>query len=313
MLAGCGSGNDSATSTTTTTKAAGATTTSAGGGTPLSAGAGPAVGDCLEPMTQPIAAGNQLPAIVSCDDPHGGEVVSILEIPDPGDGTYPGWGRDLEGADDQVGACRGRGDDPGALGEFLGSTPLQLSDDQIAKGAADAYAVTGVQYAMYIPGPAAWAAGERWLACSAVLSNRLKVPSSYTGTLRGALAKPGELDVQFSWCKQQPPDSRDTFTVVPCSEPHNYEQLASYSAGSGDAVYPGDDVLGALAEELCPVVSSEATGKRSDDLPAGIGLGWTYPLEYEWADGDRSVRCFAVTEDGESTGGVGMGTSKIGG
>ena len=53
----------------------------------------------------------------------------------------------------------------------------------MAKGAFGAYAVTGIQYATFIPGPAAWQAGERWLACSAVLSNRLKVPSSYTGTL----------------------------------------------------------------------------------------------------------------------------------
>lgn len=181
----------------------------------------------------------------------------------------------------------------------------------MAKGAFGAYAVTGIQYATFIPGPAAWQAGERWLACSAVLSNRLKVPSSYTGTLKGALAKPGSLDEQFSWCKQQPPDSRDTFTVVPCSEPHNYEQLASYSAGSNDTQYPGDEALGALAEELCPVLSSQATGKRSDDLPDGIGLGWTYPLEYEWSNGDRAVRCFAVTEDGDSTGGIGMGTAKL--
>lgn len=270
-------------------------------------------GDCLEAMTQSIASGNQLPAIVPCDEPHGGEVVSVLQMPDPTDDTYPGWGRNLEGADDQVAACVGTGDDPGDLETFLGSTPLSLTDAQVAKGAFDAYAVTGVQYAMYIPGPAAWSAGERWLACSAVLSNSLRVPSSFTGSLEGALGIPGELDVQFSWCKQQPPNSRNTFTVVPCSESHNYEQLASYSAGSNDTAYPGDDALGTLAAELCPVVSSEATGKRSDDLPVGIALGWTYPLDYEWSNGDRAVRCFAVTENGSSTGAVGTGTAKLAG
>lgn len=318
LLAACGSGKEASDSTTTTKGApttSTATTTPAkaagsSAGAPTSASA-PEVGDCLEPMTQPIAGSHQLPAIVPCDGPHGGEVVSVLEIPPPTDDTYPGWGRNLEGADEQVSACEGDGDAPGQLTEFLGSAPLTLTDAQVAKGAFGAYAVTGIQYATFIPGPAAWQAGERWLACSAVLSNRLKVPSSYTGTLKGALAKPGSLDEQFSWCKQQPPDSRDTFTVVPCSEPHNYEQLASYSAGSNDTQYPGDEALGALAEELCPVLSSQATGKRSDDLPDGIGLGWTYPLEYEWSNGDRAVRCFAVTEDGDSTGGIGMGTAKL--
>ena len=80
----------------------------------------------------------------------------MLEIPPPTDDTYPGWGRNLEGADEQVSACEGDGDAPGQLTEFLGSAPLTLTDAQVAKGAFGAYAVTGIQYATFIPGPAAW-------------------------------------------------------------------------------------------------------------------------------------------------------------
>ena len=49
----------------------------------------------------------------------------------------------------------------GQLTEFLGSAPLTLTDAQVAKGAFGAYAVTGIQYATFIPGPAAWQAGEQ--------------------------------------------------------------------------------------------------------------------------------------------------------
>ena len=309
VTAGCGGSADRSTSTTTTAKSAPTTTVA----TSEATSSKPAVGDCLEPMTQPIANSAQLPAIVPCDGPHGGEIVSVLEIPEPSGDLYPAWGRSLEGADKQVAACSGSSSEPGDIATFLGSSPLTLPDSARSQGAADAYAVSGIQYAFFVPGPAAWLAGQRWFACSAVLNNQQKVLSSYTGSMKGALAKPGSLDVQLSWCKQQPAGSRETYTVVPCSESHNYEQLASFTAGSADATYPGDEALGALASAACPDLSSQATGKRSDQLVDGLGLGWTYPLDTEWASGDRSIRCFAVTPGGESTGAVSSGTAELAG
>lgn len=309
LVGGACSSDDTATPATTTSPT---TTAATPDSTASDPDAVPVQGDCLEPMTEPIANSAQMPAIVDCANPHGGEVVSMDEIPEPKDGSYPAWSGGIDGADEQVQSCVGSKAGPGSLETFLGSKALPLTDEQVSAGAADAYAVSGIQYAVYVPGPAAWSNGERWLACAAVLSNSGKTPSSYTGSLRDALAKPGSLDVQFSWCKQQEPNARDTFTVLPCSEPHNYEQLASFTSGSDDAPYPGDGALGALSQELCPELSAKATGGRSDDLPDGIGLGWTYPLESEWADGDRSVRCFAVT-DGSSTGGVAMGTAEVSG
>ena len=116
LLAACGSGNEASNSTTTTkgaptTSTATATSAKAAGssaGAPTSARA-PEVGDCLEPMTQPRAGSHQLPAIVPCDGPHGGEVVSALEIPAPTDDTYAGSVPDLAAAAAQVGAGEGDG------------------------------------------------------------------------------------------------------------------------------------------------------------------------------------------------------------
>ena len=300
LLSGaCSSGDDAGSSATTTTARSSEATRAA---------AAPEAGDCLEPMTQRMASDVRLPAVVACDEPHGGEVVAMFEIPDPGDGVYPGWSGRIEGADEQVRACAGGRGERGALASFLGSTPLTLDDPAVAAGATDAYAVSGLQYAVFLPGTAAWQAGARWMACAAVLSNSLKVPSSYTGSAKGALATPGKLDVTFSWCKQQPPGSRDSFVVVPCSTTHNYEQLAAFSVGADGTDYPGEDALGALSANACPPLSSQATAGASDSLPADLGLGWTYPTESEWASGDRSVRCFAVDEQGDTTGSVSSGS-----
>src|SRR5215218_3896544 len=75
---------------TTTTKAT--TTTEAAPGaapsTPAAAGT-PVAGDCIEPVTPTTAEGPQLPALVPCTDPHGGEIVAVSTLTDGPDAPYP--------------------------------------------------------------------------------------------------------------------------------------------------------------------------------------------------------------------------------
>lgn len=273
---------------------------------PTDAPGAPDVGDCLEPLTGPLVEGHHLPEIVDCDDPHGGEIVTVVDVEAPAEDVYP---FDLEGLDERAGECVGTADTPGALDRFVGFGPLELPAADIeATGVDAAYRVSGIEYAMYLAGPAAWSRGERWLACAAVLRNSRTSPSAYSGTLRDALATPGELAEQLSWCKVQS-DERNSYQPVPCDQPHNYEQLATFDAGDADDPDPGDAALGGLSQRLCPTVSSLATGGRSDRLPDGLGLGWTYPLPEEWQRGDRTVRCYVVTSEGLSVGAVTAGTA----
>lgn len=313
--AACAGSDDTADppASTTSTATGSTTTTRVDTPAPVPDGTGdPTAGDCLEPMTQPIATGHQLPAIVSCDAPHGGEIVAVYTIDAGEEPTYPASSYSLKGVDEQVGRCADNASGAGDFREFVGAREFPLTDaQQTSTGVANAYLVSGIQYAAFVPGPAAWDRGDRWFVCAAVLSNSLARPSVYDGSLRNALAEPGAIAEQFTWCKRQESDQRSDFTAVPCTEAHNYEQIIAFDAGDADAPDPGDAALGEISASLCPPLSSQATAGRSDDLDETLGLGWTYPLPSEWANGERTVRCFIVTLDGElTTGSAALGTAE---
>lgn len=316
VIAGCSDTGQPARSSpgsavTTTIASDGSTTApttvpAAGAG---SAAAPPTVGDCLEPMTAPLAAGNQLPEIVPCASAHGGEVVAVYQLPGGSDAAYPAAQRSIHGADDTVARCVGGPGELGEFGDFAGDNRIEVpSADRTATGVTDAWAVTGVEAALYVPGPARWSAGERWLVCAAVLDNSIEAPTAYDGSVRGARSRRGALDIAFAWCKNQP-DARNVhdFQSVRCDRPHNFEQLSNFAAGTSDAAFPGEPALDQLAARLCGPLSSAATAGRSDHLDPAFGLSWTFPQEADWAKGERVVRCFAASRQGLTTGTVGSG------
>lgn len=256
-----------------------------------------------------MAAGSRLPDTVPCESPHGGEVVAVYELPGGSDAPYPAAQRTLRGIDDTVARCVGGAEALGDFNSFAGDNRLEVpASDRGTTGVSEAWAVTGIEAAMYVPGTAGWAAGQRWFVCAAVLNNSLETPAVYDGTLRDARSRRGTLDLAFAWCKTQPDprDSRD-FKSVRCDRPHNFEQLSNFVAGANDAPFPGEAALDQLASRLCGPLSSAATAGRSDRLDAAYGLSWTFPQEPEWAQGERVVRCFAASRDGLTTGTVGSG------
>jgi hypothetical protein len=304
VLAGCSSGKS----------AAGNATTTAGPTNQVTAtvsAKGPKAGACLEPMTGPIAEGNQLPALVPCSDPHGGEIVRTYQIPDGPDADYPASNAQIAGADSTVTECAGDATHLGAFGAFVGddaiTIPAALGQ---ATGVTTAWRVSGLQAGLFVPGPAAWADGARWLACAAVLTNSQDVPSSYTGSAKGVTATPGDLPTQFSWCKEEADaNNPSTFQTVSCTKSHNYQQVASYSAGLASAAFPGEPALDQEAAKLCPPLVSAATAGQSDHMVATLGISWTYPQEGDWSNGSRVVRCFVTSRTGDSSGAVGTKSS----
>lgn len=88
------------------------------------------------------------------------------------------------------------------------------------------------------------------------------------------------------------------FTVVDCAAPHA-AQLVYRGTLPGDAAapYPGEAELAAQMPILC-----QAAGVFEPTLVAGIGdlqVQGAYPLEVQWAEGQRSYFCFANRAGGE--------------
>lgn len=300
LVASCSSGTTHVNAATTSSAPSTASTS-------VASAKGPKVGSCLEPIIGPVAESNQLPAIVPCSDPHGGEIVATFQIPDGPTAAYPASNGQISGADTTITECQGDATHLGAYGAFVGDNKITVPPALAqATGVTQAYRVSGLQAGMFVPGTAAWARGARWLACAAVLSNSQDVPSSYTGSAKGVAATAGGLPTQFSWCKEEAdPNNPATFQTVSCAKAHNYEQIASFSAGTATTAFPGEPALDQDGTQLCAPLMSAATAGKTDHLAATLGMSWTFPQEGDWANGARVVRCFVSTRNGDSIGAVG--------
>jgi hypothetical protein len=272
-------------------------------------GVTPVAGDCIEPVTPTTSGGPQLPALVPCTDPHGGEIVSVSTLDDGPDAAYPAIDGFTDSATAALTACQGDGTSPSTFDEFAGDNRIESPGSKDDKaGAHEAWIVSSLEAVLFVPGPAAWSHGARWAACSAVLRNSSGDLARYDGSARG-LRSPGKLTDPLAWCRTDE-DQSGNFAVVACDQPHSLEQVASFRvAAEGDA-YPGNDEIDGVAGRLCPGLASTATAKRSDSAAeADFGLSWTFPREEDWAQGDRTGRCYMRSLNAPSTGSFAAGTA----
>jgi hypothetical protein len=293
---------------TTTARVRSTTSTTAGGTTPDPADGEPQVGHCLEPLTPSLTSAPQLPTVVPCTDPHGGEIVSVSTLDAGAKAAYPAVGDTIEGADAARTACDGDGSKLGEFDRFAGDNRLRSAKTrEEAVGAHDAWIVSSLEPALFVPDPAGWVDGQRWVVCAAVLENSNIALSSYRGSARGRRV-PGKLPEAFAWCRTD--DQQGNFQLVGCDRPHSLEQVASFRVAGPDAAYPGNDPVDALAGELCPGLASAATAKRIDSAPTdAYGLSWTFPREQDWAQGDRTGRCYVRSLKAPTTGSFAAGTA----
>lgn len=86
--------------------------------------------------------------------------------------------------------------------------------------------------------------------------------------------------------------------LVDCTEAHNAQLVASEDYPD-DAQFPGRDQLGIRAEAACAAASADINPDVvTQDLQ--VTLLRATPTAETWADGDRTVDCFAVVENGDT-------------
>jgi hypothetical protein len=80
--------------------------------------------------------------------------------------------------------------------------------------------------------------------------------------------------------------------VVPCGRPHRYEVVAVFDLEPPGPEWPGADLVGVNARQLCAGEVLDALDVGVDDLPGGVQLVSIAPTETSWRDqGDRQVEC----------------------
>lgn len=84
-------------------------------------------------------------------------------------------------------------------------------------------------------------------------------------------------------------------TILPCSEPHSFESIASSQMPDGE--YPGEAAANTAASDFCAKEFSEFVGVDFEE--SVLELLFFYPVEESWTTaGDREILCF-VAEEGE--------------
>jgi hypothetical protein len=87
-------------------------------------------------------------------------------------------------------------------------------------------------------------------------------------------------------------------TTVTCTTPHNAQLLATTSLPE-DAEFPGEATLSASGDELCNAVPIDENA--AGEYP-NLTLTQVTPTSGTWADGDRRIDCFVVSDEGSVTG-----------
>ncbi|MEX0868105.1 MAG: septum formation family protein [Nitriliruptoraceae bacterium] len=89
-------------------------------------------------------------------------------------------------------------------------------------------------------------------------------------------------------------------TTADCEQPHDNEVYWVIELPDGD--FPGVEDISVIADEGCLAAFPEAIGE--DYLESDYFASYLAPSAGSWADGDRSIVCYAFDQDGPVTGSV---------
>jgi len=92
-----------------------------------------------------------------------------------------------------------------------------------------------------------------------------------------------------------------TYETIDCERPHDLEVVGLLDADELGADYPGETALSRWAFEACAAAFEAFVGE-----PYGrslLELDVRGPTEQAWSDGQRGVRCSAISADGSELSG----------
>ena len=287
-----------------------ATTTTAAGSTPAPASAPgvPVAGDCIEPVTPDSAGGPQLPALVPCDDPHGGEIVAVSTLSDGPDAAYPAVTELTDAAADARAACQGTGEGTSEFDEFVGDNRLESPAAAGSKaGTHPAWIVSSLEAVLFVPGPAAWSKGERWAACAAVLRNSSGALAEYHGQRQGApLPRQADRGVRLVPHRRGPVRQLRGRRLRPAALARTGGQLQRRGRHRGLSRQRPDRRPRRRAVPRARLGRhGEALGLRLDDEVRTLV---DVPREDDWSNGDRTGRCYMRSLEEPTTGSFAAGT-----
>jgi len=84
----------------------------------------------------------------------------------------------------------------------------------------------------------------------------------------------------------------------PCTDAHDAEVFAVLTHSTGSTVaYPSEDAFDRFVGDNCVPAFENYTG-RLYSAATDFDIGWFYPSEEGWQDGDRVVTCYVYRVDG---------------
>jgi len=92
----------------------------------------------------------------------------------------------------------------------------------------------------------------------------------------------------------------DTVPTIECEKPHESEVFASVQIPDGD--FPDEATITAQANADCTANFATFTGIEAAD--SKYSIGYYFPTEESWAEGDREILCYLFDETGPITGSV---------
>jgi hypothetical protein len=157
-----------------------------------------------------------------------------------------------------------------------------------AAGGNDAPSFTGSRYPDYtlvqeqawLPSPAQWRSGARWVRCDVSIQTDGVRP--VTGSLRARLAR--RLASADRFCIRV---SGNEEAVLGCDKPHDYEDVGVALLGAPDAAYPGDASMRRRAVSAC-----QSAARRYVGVTSQVDTHLLYPARVGWERGGiRQITC----------------------
>lgn len=107
-------------------------------------------------------------------------------------------------------------------------------------------------------------------------------------------------DLRVGDCFEMPADTAEIDDVQhkPCNEPHDAEVIAVLThPAERTAAWPGSSGFDDFIRENCVPAFQSYTG-RAFATADELDLGWFYPTQGGWQDGDRGITCHILRVDG---------------